>query len=145
MPRVLVIDDEASMRFTLEAVLGDAGHELETADGGAAGIKAFEERGADVVITDLAMPEIDGMKVLATLRAQDPTVPVMMLTAHGSERVAVAAMKAGAFDYIPKPFDPDEIVLAVNRAADASAPSSAALPRICSTSSAAAAPPLVPP
>ena len=118
MPRVLVIDDEASMRFTLEAVLGDAGHELETADGGAAGIKAFEERGADVVITDLAMPEIDGMKVLATLRAQDPTVPVMMLTAHGSERVAVAAMKAGAFDYIPKPFDPDEIVLAVNRAAD---------------------------
>jgi DNA-binding NtrC family response regulator len=118
MARVLVIDDEASMRFTLEAVLGDAGHEITTADGGAAGIKAFEDGGADVVITDLAMPEVDGMKVLATMRAQDPTVPVMMLTAHGSERVAVAAMKAGAFDYIPKPFDPDEIVLSVNRAAD---------------------------
>ena len=118
MARVLVIDDEASMRYTLEAVLGDAGHQITVADGGAAGIEAFEDGGADVVITDLAMPEVDGMTVLATLRAQDPTVPVMMLTAHGSERVAVAAMKAGAFDYIPKPFDPDEIVLSVSRAAD---------------------------
>ena len=118
MARVLVIDDEASMRFTLEAVLGDSGYEVETADGGAAGIAAFEARGADVVITDLAMPEVDGMSVLATMRVQDPGVPVMMLTAHGSERVAVAAMKAGAFDYLPKPFDPDEITLAVTRAVD---------------------------
>ncbi len=118
MARILVIDDEASMRFTLEAVLGDAGHDVETADGGAAGLAAFEARGADVVITDLAMPEVDGMKVLATMRVQDPGVPVIMLTAHGSERVAVAAMKAGAFDYVPKPFDPDEILLAVTRAAD---------------------------
>lgn len=118
MARVLVIDDEASMRFTLEAVLGDAGLEVETADGGAAGIAAFEARGADVVITDLAMPDVDGMNVLATMRVQDPGVPVMMLTAHGSERVAVAAMKAGAFDYLPKPFDPDEILLAVTRAVD---------------------------
>lgn len=118
MPRVLVIDDEASMRFTLEAVLGDSGYEVETADGGAAGIAAFEARGADVVITDLAMPDVDGMQVLATMRVQDPGVPVMMLTAHGSERVAVAAMKAGAFDYLPKPFDPDEVTLAVTRAVD---------------------------
>jgi two-component system response regulator AtoC len=118
MARVLVIDDEASMRFTLEAVLGDAGHEVETADGGASGIAAFEARGADVIVTDLAMPDVDGMQVLATMRVQDPGVPVMMLTAHGSERVAVAAMKAGAFDYVPKPFDPDEVLLAVGRAAD---------------------------
>ncbi|MBX3185948.1 MAG: sigma-54-dependent Fis family transcriptional regulator [Labilithrix sp.] len=115
MPRVLVIDDEPAMRFTLEAVLGDAGFDVHTADGGGAGIADFEAHGADVVLTDLAMPEVDGMKVLATLRVQDPSVPVMMLTAHGSERVAVAAMKAGAFDYIPKPFDPDELVLAVKR------------------------------
>src|SRR5580692_11274247 len=116
--RVLVIDDDASLRFTLEAVLSDAGLVVETCDGGAAGLAAFEARGADVVLTDLAMPDMDGMQVLERMRANDPSVPVLMLTAHGSERVAVAAMKAGAFDYIPKPFDPDELVLAVRRALD---------------------------
>ncbi len=118
MTRVLVIDDDASLRFTLEAVLSDAGLIVETADGGAAGLAAFDARGADIVLTDLAMPDTDGMQVLARLRASDPSVPVVMLTAHGSERVAVAAIKAGAFDYLPKPFDPDELVLAVRRAAD---------------------------
>ncbi len=118
MSRVLVIDDDASLRFTLEAVLSDAGIVVEACDGGASGLAAFEARGADVVLTDLAMPEIDGMHVLARMRANDPSVPLMMLTAHGSERVAVAAMKVGAFDYIPKPFDPDELVLAVRRAID---------------------------
>src|SRR5579859_5420238 len=115
MDRVLVIDDDASLRYTLEAVLSDAGLLVEVTDGGAKGLAAFEARGADVVLTDLAMPDIDGMQVLERLRAVDPGVPVLMLTAHGSERVAVAAMKAGAYDYIPKPFDPDELVLAVKR------------------------------
>ena len=116
MNRVLVIDDDASLRFTLEAVLSDAGLLVETCDGGASGLAAFEARGADVLLTDLAMPGMDGMQVLAEMRANDPGVPVLMLTAHGSERVAVAAMKAGAHDYIPKPFDPDELVLSVKRA-----------------------------
>jgi two-component system response regulator AtoC len=116
MSRVLVVDDDASLRFTLEAVLSDEGLGVETADGGASGVAAFEARGADVVLTDLAMPEVDGMQVLARLRALDPSVPVLMLTAHGSERLAVAAMKAGAHDYLPKPFDPDELVLSVKRA-----------------------------
>jgi two-component system response regulator AtoC len=114
--RVLVIDDDASLRFTLEAVLSDAGLTVETCASGASGLQAFEARGADAVLTDLAMPEMDGLQVLERLRAQDPGVPVVMLTAHGSERVAVAAMKAGAYDYMPKPFDPDEVVLAVRRA-----------------------------
>ena len=64
---------------------------------------------------------MDGMQVLERMRAHDPSVPVLMLTAHGSERVAVAAMKAGAFDYLPKPFDPDELVLAVRRATETGA------------------------
>jgi two-component system response regulator AtoC len=118
MSRVLVIDDDASLRFTLEAVLSDAGFIVEACDSGASGLAAFEARGADVVLTDLAMPVMDGMGVLERMRANDPSVPVLMLTAHGSERVAVAAMKAGAFDYTPKPFDPDELVLSVRRAAD---------------------------
>lgn len=118
MSRVLVIDDDAALRFTLEAVLSDAGLVVEACDSGAAGLSAFEARGADVVLTDLAMPGMDGMQVLTKMRASDPSVPVLMLTAHGSERVAVAAMKSGAFDYIPKPFDPDELVMAVRRAAE---------------------------
>jgi two-component system response regulator AtoC len=118
MNRVLVIDDDASLRYTLEAVLTDAGLSVEAADGGESGVAAFEAHGADVVLTDLAMPGMDGMKVLERLRALDPGVPVLMLTAHGSERVAVAAMKAGAHDYIPKPFDPDELVLSVRRAVE---------------------------
>ncbi|HSQ63618.1 MAG TPA: sigma-54 dependent transcriptional regulator [Polyangiaceae bacterium] len=118
MPRVLVIDDDASLRYTLEAVLGDAGFTVEAASSGPEGLGSFEARGADVVLTDLALPGMDGMQVLESLRAQDPSVPVLMLTAHGSERVAVAAMKAGAFDYLPKPFDPDELVLSVRRATE---------------------------
>src|SRR5580693_2588155 len=118
MSRVLVIDDDASLRFTLEAVLSDAGLVVEACDGGASGLAAFDVHGADVVLTDLAMPEMDGMQVLERMRASDPSVPVLILTAHGSERLAVAAMKAGAFDYIPKPFDPDELTLCVKRAVE---------------------------
>src|SRR5580692_13182461 len=118
MSRVLVIDDDASLRFTLEAVLSDAGFIVEVCDSGAQAMAAFEMRGADVVLTDLAMPEMDGMQVLERMRASDPSVPVLMLTAHGSERVAVLAIKSGAFDYLPKPFDPDELVLAVRRATE---------------------------
>ena len=113
--RVLVVDDDPGIRFTLEAVLSDAGFSVETADGGLPGLQEFELRGADIVLTDLAMPDLDGMQVLARLRALDPSVPVIMVTAHGSERVAVAAMKGGAFDYLPKPFDPDEVVHVVRR------------------------------
>ncbi len=118
MSRVLVIDDDASLRFTLEAVLSDAGLVVEACDSGASGLAAFDARGADVVLTDLVMPGMDGMGVLERMRATDPSVPVLMLTAQGSERVAVSAIKSGAFDYLPKPFDPDELALAVRRAAE---------------------------
>ena len=115
MPRVLVIDDDPSIRYTIDAVLTDAGFDVESCAGGREGLIAFEARGADVVLTDLSMPEMDGLGVLAGARALDPAVPVFILTAHGSERVAVTAMKAGAFEYMPKPFDPEELVLAVTR------------------------------
>ncbi len=117
--RVLVVDDDASLRFTLEAVLGDAGLTVESCASGTSALQAFEARGADAILTDLAMAEMDGLQVLERLRVQDPSVPILMLTAHGSERIAVAAMKAGAYDYLPKPFDPEELVLAVRRAVEA--------------------------
>ncbi len=112
---MLVVDDDPSLRFTLKVVLEDAGLDVEACDDGASALAAFEARGADVVLTDLAMPDVDGMAVLEGVRAVDPSVPVLVLTAHGSERVAVAAMKAGAFDYLPKPFDPEELVIALRR------------------------------
>src|ERR1700722_17287486 len=116
MARVLVIDDDASLRYTLEAVLSDAGLLVETAETGPKALASFEARGADVVLTDLAMPEVDGMKGLERLRALDPGVPVLMLTGPGLGRVAVAATTAGPHDYLPNPFDPDELVLTVKRA-----------------------------
>src|SRR5215471_17747108 len=86
--RVLVIDDDASLRFTLEAVLGDAGLTVESSASGASALQTFEARGADAVLTDLAMPEMDGLQVLERLRAQDPSVPVLMLprTARSASR-----------------------------------------------------------
>src|SRR3954447_18512214 len=114
--RALVIDDDSSLRFTLELVLSDAGLTVEAHDNGAAALTAFEARGADVVLTDLSMPEMNGMEVLREIHTHDPGVPVIVLTAHGSERVAVAAMKAGAYNYLAKPFEPEELVMTVRRA-----------------------------
>ena len=111
-----MIDDDSSLRFTLEVVLSDAGLAVEVHENGAAGLTAFDARGADVVLTDLSMPDMNGMEVLKEIRAHDPGVPVIVLTAHGSERAAVAAMKAGAYNYLPKPFEPEELVLTVRRA-----------------------------
>jgi two-component system, NtrC family, response regulator AtoC len=116
MSRVLVVDDDSAIRFTLEAVLSDAGFDVRLASNGAEGLAAFEAQGADLVLTDYAMPEMDGMQMLEKFRLLAPSLPVVMLTAHGSERVAVAAIKAGAFDYLPKPFDPDEVVMTAKRA-----------------------------
>jgi DNA-binding NtrC family response regulator len=116
--RALIVDDDASLRYTLEAVLSDAGVIVDVCENGAEALARFESVGADVVLTDFSMPKMDGMALLGRIRALDPGVPVIMLTAHGSERIAVAAIKAGAFDYLPKPFDPEELVLSVKRGAD---------------------------
>jgi DNA-binding NtrC family response regulator len=115
--KVLVVDDDAALRFTLEEVLGDKGFEVVSADSGE---KALAQLiGADAVITDLAMPGMDGFALLAKLRERDPDLPVILLTAHGNERTAVQAMKAGAYDYLHKPFSSDELALVVGRAVEA--------------------------
>jgi two-component system response regulator AtoC len=111
---ILVVDDEPAVRFTLTEALGDRGHEVRAAESGAAALTMLD--GVDVVITDLAMPGIDGLQLLAKIRERDATLPVVLLTAHGSERIAVAAMRAGAHDYLVKPFDIDELALVVERA-----------------------------
>jgi two-component system response regulator AtoC len=119
MGRVLVVDDEPGVLFTLKEVLADRGHEPVTATGGREALTRLD--GVEAVITDLSMPGMDGLELLRALRERDAALPVVLLTAHGSEKVAVAAMKAGAYDYATKPFDIDEIMAVVERALEARA------------------------
>ena len=118
MAKILIVDDEAQVRFTLAEVLGEAGHQVIAASGGAEALRLADDE-LDAVISDLAMPGMDGLELLAALRQRDASLPVLLLTARGSERVAVQAMKAGAYDYLVKPFDIDEIVHALGRAVEA--------------------------
>ena len=116
MAKVLIIDDESAVRYALRALLQSAGHVVDEAEDGEEGLARAEQ--ADVVITDLVMPRQDGLTVLRRLRAEEPGRPVIMLTARGSERLAVEAIQAGAFDYLVKPFDIDTIEAVVSRAVE---------------------------
>jgi DNA-binding NtrC family response regulator len=113
--RVLVVDDEKAMLLALKGLLGKEGYDVETAASGAEAVRKIDTGSFHVVITDLSMDGIGGMGVLEHTRRVDPDVAVIMITAYGSEKIAVQAMKAGAVDYIPKPFDNDEIRLVVGR------------------------------
>ena len=113
MARVLVVDDESGVRFALEEVLRDHGHEVKSADAVAPALELFHD--VDLIITDLIMPGESGLDLLRKVHEQDPELPTIMLTARGSERIAVEAMKAGAYDYLTKPFDIAELALAVER------------------------------
>jgi two-component system, NtrC family, response regulator AtoC len=106
--RVLVADDEMNMRRVLEAILRREGYDVVTA---ANGLDAFAEMNRDIhtVITDLKMPGLDGMGLLRKLQTEYPEVPVVMITAHGSVESAVEAVKLGAFDYLEKPFEQEQI------------------------------------
>jgi two-component system response regulator PilR (NtrC family) len=115
-PRVLVVDDAASMRELLAITLGQDGYEVETADGGAAAIELLRRDAFDLVITDLRMQGTDGMAVLRAVRELSPDTPVVVITAYASTETAVEAMKAGAYDYVTKPFKLDEIRVTLGNA-----------------------------
>jgi len=115
-PCVLVVDDEPAVRFTLRAILEDEGVSVEEAGDGLAALDQVQRGGIDLVLTDLRMPVLDGLGLLDAL-ASTPSAPrAIVITAHGSERVAVDAMKRGALDYFAKPFDADEVARVVRRA-----------------------------
>ncbi len=118
-PRVLVVDDDEGVRFTLAEILGDAGLEVALADCGQRALHLARAEAFDLVITDLRMAPMDGLQLLRTLRAEQPRLRVIVITAHGSERHAVEAMKHGAYDYFKKPFELDELMVVVNRALEA--------------------------
>jgi two-component system nitrogen regulation response regulator GlnG len=114
--RVLVADDEPSIRWVLERLLTQAGHEVVTADDGHAALTHATREPFDLVFLDIRMPGPDGLEVLGTLRARIPDTAVVVMTAHGTVRTAVEAMQGGAYDYLTKPFDNDEVLLLVRRA-----------------------------
>lgn len=114
--RALVVDDDAGVRYTLAEILGDAGLEVELAEHGQQALDKSRAAPFDLVITDLRMAPIDGLELLRVLRAEQPQLKVIMVTAHGSERHAVEAMKLGAYDYLKKPFELDELMAVVGRA-----------------------------
>ncbi|MCP3142007.1 sigma-54-dependent transcriptional regulator [Pyxidicoccus xibeiensis] len=117
MTKVLVIDDEVNLRKVLAAMLRRDGFDVTVAENGEQGLAEFHKNGADIVVTDLVMPKVGGMEVLGTVRAANPDVPVIIITAHGTVDSAVDAIKAGAFDYITKPFDQAELSAVVAKAA----------------------------
>jgi two-component system response regulator AtoC len=117
MASVLLVDDDAAVLYTLEALVRSRGHDPILARSAAEALPRADD--ADAVVTDFSMPEMDGMELLRQLRERDASLPVILLTAHGSERLAVRAMKAGAYDYQPKPFDAEELALALERAIEA--------------------------
>ena len=117
MARVLLVDDESSVRAALRELVQGRGWEPLVARSGAEALELVER--ADAVVTDFSMPEMDGMELLRAIHERDASLPVILLTAHGSERLAVRAMKAGAYEYVPKPFDTEELALALERAIEA--------------------------
>jgi two-component system, NtrC family, response regulator AtoC len=121
MAKVLVIDDEANLRKVLAALLRRDGFDVTVAQDGEQGLAEFHKNGADIVVTDLVMPKAGGMEVLRAVNAANPDVPVIIITAHGTVDSAVEAIKAGAFDYVTKPFDQSELSAVIAKAAQAHA------------------------
>ncbi len=114
---VLLVDDDDTLREITGLQLEAAGFRVRSCDGGAAAIASYREEQADVVVTDLKMPEVDGMQVLSAVLRLDPDAAVVVSTAYGSVDTAVAAMQGGAYDYVTKPVARDALVLKVRRAA----------------------------
>ena len=118
---ILVIDDDESLRRVVEYNLEQEGHRVLTAADGAGGLATFRSHSIDLVLTDIRMPEMDGLELLARLKAMQADLPVIILTAHGTIDSAVDAIKLGAADYLTKPFNREQLKTAVQKALDVAA------------------------
>jgi two-component system response regulator AtoC len=116
MRRVLVVDDEENIRLVLRTLLKKHGYEVEVADSGEAALAIMDSFGPDVILTDVRMPKMGGMDLLAALKEKQYPATVIVMSAYGNMDLALEAMKAGAYDYVGKPFKPDEVVLALRKA-----------------------------
>src|SRR5713226_8017999 len=115
-PRILIVDDQERMAQTIALALSHSGYECEVCIDGESALKVIDERGTDAVVTDWKMPQMDGLTLLREMRKRRPDIPLILVTAYGTVSSAVAAMREGAFDYITKPFDNDELRATVARA-----------------------------
>jgi two-component system NtrC family response regulator len=116
METVLIVDDEKNYPLVLSAVLGEEGFETLTANSGPAALEILENSDVDLVLTDMKMPGMDGIELLERIKARDPDLPVIMMTAHGTVERAVEAMQKGAYHYLTKPFDNTRLVLYAHKA-----------------------------
>src|SRR5881397_3206614 len=116
MSRVLIVDDEPGLRQSLGLLLADAGYEVAAESDGKRALERALAEPFDLVLSDVRMPEMDGLAFLRAYRSRGGTALVIMMSAYGGEEAALAAMKEGAYDYIPKPFRPDEVVLTLRKA-----------------------------
>jgi DNA-binding NtrC family response regulator len=114
MARVLLVDDEPAVLFTLSQLVKSRRLEPVSAQSAKDALGKLE--GVDCVLTDYSMPEMDGLQLVQAIHERDSSLPVIVLTAHGSERIAVRAIKSGAYEYVTKPFDIDELSLVIDRA-----------------------------
>ncbi|GAW28331.1 sigma-54 dependent transcriptional regulator [Carboxydocella sp. ULO1] len=112
---ILVIDDEEHLRWILSKALNKTGYRVLTAATGQEGLKLVSEQMPDLVLLDLRLPDLDGITILKTIKKDQPQLPVIVITAHGTVETAIEAMKAGAVDYLTKPFDLDELKLVIER------------------------------
>src|ERR1700744_3569725 len=114
--QVLIVDDEPNLRKILSAQLSRDGYDVLTAEDGEQGLDLLREHHIDLVITDLKMPKVDGMTLLKRALEEDPELPIVLITAHGTIDTAVEALQRGAFDFVTKPFDKDEVRQIVSKA-----------------------------
>ncbi len=114
--RILVVDDDENLRWVLETQLSDAGYSVATAKDGEEALELIEREPPSLVLSDLKMPKLPGMELLARVKKLHPELPVVIFTAFGSIKSAVQAMRAGAWDYLTKPIDSDELLMIIQRA-----------------------------
>ena len=117
MPSVLIADDAAFMRRMLKNVLTEAGYEVVgEAENGAVAVSKYRELNPDLTTMDITMPEMDGLAALKEIRAGDPSARVVMCSAMGQQSMVIESIQAGAKDFIVKPFQPDRVLEAVQKA-----------------------------
>lgn len=114
-PRILVVDDEANVLLTTSSILRMEGYEVDTVASGAAALRAIEERYYDLILTDLNMPQVNGLAVLAGVRERSPGTVTIMITGYGSVESAIEAVHLGAYEYLLKPTEVDDLKQAVRR------------------------------